>query len=305
MTSERRQPGRTRKQLRGGVWRPPERSAPLRSGCSCSSAPLRAPRCAALCCAMLALLALLAAALLALLGVRRAAAPGAWVPLKRWALGGLLLLHGAWRQRASCGGAAEPRRPRLLRPDPHVSGPMCPSTTRFPGTSSLSLVPRLPGTSFSGTPSPRTYLPGAPFPSILISLASHLYGTLLTGTPSPQHSVQMHAISRTPIPWDAHCIPMQCHPQDPYPLGSPLYPNACHLQDPSPGLLVPLARSPGLLCVGLTSLKGTHPSASPAPQHLASPLHQEPPSLASRCWASLTTQSWDLHPFSPLSTSLG
>lgn len=69
---------------------------------------------------MLALLALLAAALLALLGVRRAAAPGAWVPLKRWALGGLLLLHGAWRQRASCGGAAEPRRPRLLRPDPHA-----------------------------------------------------------------------------------------------------------------------------------------------------------------------------------------
>lgn len=48
MTSERRQPGRTRKQLRGGVWRPPERSAPLRSGCSCSSAPRPALRCAPL-----------------------------------------------------------------------------------------------------------------------------------------------------------------------------------------------------------------------------------------------------------------
>ncbi|KAK4814077.1 hypothetical protein QYF61_007051 [Mycteria americana] len=69
---------------------------------------------------MLALLALLAAALLALLGARRAAAPGAWAPLKRWALGCLLLFHGAWRQRAAGGGPAEPRRPRPLRPDPHA-----------------------------------------------------------------------------------------------------------------------------------------------------------------------------------------
>ncbi|XP_065497229.1 uncharacterized protein LOC135992168 [Caloenas nicobarica] len=69
---------------------------------------------------MPALLALLAAALLALLGARRAAAPGAWVPVKRWALGCLLLFHGAWRQRAAGGGSAESRRPRPLRPDPHA-----------------------------------------------------------------------------------------------------------------------------------------------------------------------------------------
>ncbi|OXB80005.1 UNVERIFIED_CONTAM: hypothetical protein H355_014049 [Colinus virginianus] len=67
---------------------------------------------------MLALLAMLA--MLALLGVPWAAAPGAWVPLKRWALGGLLFLHGAWKQRAAGGGAAEPRRPRLFHPDPHA-----------------------------------------------------------------------------------------------------------------------------------------------------------------------------------------
>ncbi|XP_075367042.1 uncharacterized protein LOC142414063 isoform X2 [Mycteria americana] len=80
----------------------------------------RAPARARLRAAMLALLALLAAALLALLGARRAAAPGAWAPLKRWALGCLLLFHGAWRQRAAGGGPAEPRRPRPLRPDPHA-----------------------------------------------------------------------------------------------------------------------------------------------------------------------------------------
>lgn len=71
--------------------------------------------------AMPALLALLAAALLALLGALRAAGPGARVPLKRWALAGLLLFHGAWRQRVVAGGTEEPRRPRLIWPDPHVS----------------------------------------------------------------------------------------------------------------------------------------------------------------------------------------
>ncbi|KAM6253209.1 uncharacterized protein LJ264_009076 [Porphyrio hochstetteri] len=69
---------------------------------------------------LLGLLALLAAAVLALLGARRAAAPGAWAPLKRWALGCLLLFHGSWRTRAAGGGSAEPRRPRPLRPDPHA-----------------------------------------------------------------------------------------------------------------------------------------------------------------------------------------
>ncbi|KAM6057732.1 uncharacterized protein VSU04_009842 [Chlamydotis macqueenii] len=68
---------------------------------------------------MLLLLLLGPLLLLGLLGARRAAAPGAWAPLKRWALGGLLLLLGAWRQRAG-GGPAEPRRPRPLRPDPHA-----------------------------------------------------------------------------------------------------------------------------------------------------------------------------------------
>ncbi|XP_068006935.1 uncharacterized protein [Melanerpes formicivorus] len=67
------------------------------------------------------LLALLAAVLLAvLLGARRAAAPVSWVPLKRWALGCLLLFHGAGRQRAAGALPAEPRRPRPLRPDPHA-----------------------------------------------------------------------------------------------------------------------------------------------------------------------------------------
>ncbi|XP_071423444.1 uncharacterized protein [Pithys albifrons albifrons] len=70
--------------------------------------------------ALPALLALVAGALLALLGAGRAAAPGAWCPLKRWVLGCLLLCHGAWRQRAASGGTAEPRRPRPLRPDPHA-----------------------------------------------------------------------------------------------------------------------------------------------------------------------------------------
>ncbi|XP_061863476.1 uncharacterized protein LOC104559288 [Colius striatus] len=67
---------------------------------------------------MLGLLALLV--LLALLGARRAAAPGAWAPLKRCTLACLLLFHGAWRQRAAGGGSAEPRQPRPLRPDPHA-----------------------------------------------------------------------------------------------------------------------------------------------------------------------------------------
>ncbi|CAN8187094.1 unnamed protein product [Coccothraustes coccothraustes] len=69
--------------------------------------------------ALPALLALVAAALLALLGAGRAAAPGSWAPLKRWALGCLLLCLGACRQRAAA-GTAEPRRPRPLRADPHA-----------------------------------------------------------------------------------------------------------------------------------------------------------------------------------------
>ncbi|XP_053809237.1 uncharacterized protein LOC128793844 isoform X2 [Vidua chalybeata] len=68
---------------------------------------------------MPALLALLAAALLALLGAGRAAAPGSWAPLKRWALGCLLLCLGSCRQRVAA-GTAEPRRPRPLRADPHA-----------------------------------------------------------------------------------------------------------------------------------------------------------------------------------------
>ncbi|KAF4795064.1 hypothetical protein TURU_096200 [Turdus rufiventris] len=67
---------------------------------------------------MPALLLPVAVALLVLLGAGRAAAPGAWALLKRWALGCLLLCLGSCRQRAAA-GTAEPRRPRPLRADPH------------------------------------------------------------------------------------------------------------------------------------------------------------------------------------------
>ncbi|KAM8799188.1 uncharacterized protein ACNFOS_007073 [Eudromia elegans] len=64
---------------------------------------------------MLALVAVLAALVAVLVAARGAAAP-----LKRCALGCLLLLGaGGGRQRAG-GGPAEPRRPRPLRSDPHA-----------------------------------------------------------------------------------------------------------------------------------------------------------------------------------------